>query len=97
MSKDEVLVILKKHSDWLRTLGVNHAAVFGSVATGENRAGSDVDILVELTPARRTVFDLVGIENAVSDLISGDVHVAIDDQLKPALRSSVLANAVYAF
>ena len=97
MSKIEVLAILTKHREWLRTLGVNHAAVFGSVATGQNRADSDVDILVELIPARRTVFDLAGIENAVTDLIAGDVHVAIEDQLKPALRSSVLASAVYAF
>ena len=97
MSKIEVLAILTKHHEWLRSLGVNHAAVFGSVAMGENRPDSDVDILVELTPARRTVFDFVAIENAVADLIAGEVHVAIEDQLKPALRSSVLGNAVYAF
>lgn len=97
MIRTEVLALLTKHRERLRSLGVNHAAVFGSVATGENRADSDVDILVELIPARRTVFDLVGIENAVTDLIACDVHVAIEDQLKPALRSSVLVNAVYAF
>ena len=93
----EILDSLTKNRERLHALGVVHAAVFGSVATGQNRTGSDVDILVELIPARRTVFDLAGIEYAITDLVPGDVHVAISDQLKPVLRSSVLADAVFAF
>jgi predicted nucleotidyltransferase len=38
--------------------GVAHAAVFGSVARGDDRPDSDVDILVDLDPAIVvTVFD----------------------------------------
>jgi uncharacterized protein len=97
MTKADVIAALASHRDLLRSLGVAHAAVFGSIARGDSRADSDVDILLELVPARRTVFELVGIEHAVVDLIPGNVHVAIKNQLKPALLTGVLADAAYAF
>ena len=74
-----------------------HAAVFGSFARGTSEVDSDIDVLVDLAPARRTVFDLVGIEQAVAEILPGKVHVAIFDQLKPALRASVMADAAFAF
>ena len=37
----------------LRRRGVRHLAIFGSVARGENRAYSDVDLAVDLPTAHR--------------------------------------------
>ena len=39
------------------TRGCRNVRVFGSVATGENRPDSDVDLLVDLESGR-TIFDL---------------------------------------
>ncbi len=47
---DEALSRLRAHADELRGRGVLHAAVFGSVARGEAREDSDVDVLIELDP-----------------------------------------------
>ena len=44
-----VLETLRAHETELRGLGVAHAAVFGSVARGEERAESDIDVLVSST------------------------------------------------
>ena len=97
MTKAEVIASLLDHRVLLRRLGVLHAAVFGSLSRGDARPDSDIDILVELAPAGRSVYDLAGIERAVAASVAGNVHVAIADQLKPALRDSVLADATYAF
>lgn len=93
----EVIARLLRHRDQLKALGVDHAAVFGSVSRGDARDASDIDILVELLPDQRTVFDLTRIERAVARVFDSEVHVAISDQLKPHLRDSILADAAYAF
>ncbi len=49
--KKECIDILRKNSTRIRQeFGVTSLSVFGSVARGENKPDSDVDILVEMPP-----------------------------------------------
>ena len=50
-SRDEVLSVLKAHEAELRARGVARVALFGSLARGEARPDSDVDLMVEIDPA----------------------------------------------
>ena len=95
---DAILSALLSHRARLSKLGVVHAGVFGSTVRGQAHPDSDIDVLVVLEPnERRTVFDLVGIEHAVAEVVPGPLDVAVADQLKPAIRELVLADAVMAF
>jgi predicted nucleotidyltransferase len=47
-----ILAILKKYQPELHKRGVVHAAVFGSVARGQGRPESDIDVLIDLDPER---------------------------------------------
>ena len=51
MQRDEVLAVLKAHEAELRARGVARVALFGSLARGEARPDSDVDLMVEIEPA----------------------------------------------
>ena len=51
MQRDEVLAVLKAHEAELRAHGVARAALFGSLARGDARPDSDVDLMVEIDPA----------------------------------------------
>ena len=98
MKCDEILQKLREAEIALREQGVQRAAVFGSVARGENRPGSDIDIMVELVPdARIDLFRYVGIVQYIQDLFSEPVDVANRDGLKPFIRPSAERDAVYAF
>ena len=60
MNAQTAIAILRRHETALRARGVAHAAIFGSVARGDNRPNSDVDVLVEFTPgAEGTIFDYI--------------------------------------
>jgi uncharacterized protein len=98
MNTQDALATLRRYESALRARGIRHAAVFGSIARGENRPDSDLDIVIEVDPeARMTVFDYVGLKEYIAGLFDGPVDVVSRDGLKPHVRSAVTADAVYAF
>ena len=98
MTSQEAIAILVAHRDDLRARGVRRAALFGSVARGEARADSDLDILVELDPnAKLGVFEYVGIKQYIEQLFTGSVDVVDRAALKPHVRPSAESDAIYAF
>lgn len=98
MSSQDAVAILRQNADLLRARGVLHAALFGSRARGEARPDSDIDILIELDPrAPIDIFAYAGIKRTIAELFGTPVDVVNRDALKPTLRGSVTADAVYAF
>ncbi len=98
MQKDAVLARLKGAEAELRAKGVAHAALFGSVARGEQRSDSDIDIMVEIDPAHQIgVYEYVGIANFIKDMFPIEVDVSNHRALRDHLRASIERDAVYAF
>lgn len=73
--------------------GCRNVRVFGSVATGENGAASDVDFLVDLD-AGRNLFDLGGLLADLKDALASDVDLVEARCLHPYIRDRVLAEAL---
>jgi len=95
---DHVLARLTRHAAELRRRGVDHAAVFGSVARGEAREDSDVDVLVDLAPeAELTLLDYVAIQSFLEQILGRRVDMANRKTLKPLLRRRIVDEAVHAF
>jgi uncharacterized protein len=95
---DTVLETLRAHEGELRRLGVSPAAVFGSVARGEAKSDSDVDVLVELDQARSMgIFEYARLKLYIDDILDGVGDVVNRGTLKPLLRDSILRDAIVAF
>jgi predicted nucleotidyltransferase len=72
--------------------------VFGSVVRSEQRAHSDVDLVVDLTPeVADDFFAYAGIAADLEQIVGQDVDVARRDRLRPHVRPNAEAQAVYAF
>jgi predicted nucleotidyltransferase len=98
MNSSEALETLRRSEPDLRARGVTRAAVFGSVARGDSRSDSDIDIMVEIDPeAHLTVFDYAGLKDYIASLFDGPVDVVNRDGLKPYVRPVATAEAIYAF
>ena len=96
--REEIIAALRAHQAELCRRGVRHAALFGSLARGEGKRTSDIDILIELDPkAPIGLFEYVGITQYLSDLFPVRVDVANRSSLKPLVRPSVERDALYAF
>jgi predicted nucleotidyltransferase/DNA-binding XRE family transcriptional regulator len=75
-----------------RRHGARNLRVFGSIARGQERGESDVDLLVDLEPGR-TLVDLAGFRREVADILGVEVDAATEDMIKPHARKHVLADA----
>ena len=78
---------------------VRELSVFGSVARGEARPASDVDLLVDFQPdARIGLLDYAGLLNALTDVVGRKVDLVSKQGLKPTIRDDVLreARVIYA-
>jgi uncharacterized protein len=65
--------------------GVTGLRVFGSVARGEDRADSDVDLLVDL-PEHMSLFGLARLQAELESILSARVDLVPSRDLKPDVR-----------
>ncbi|MDF2781851.1 MAG: polymerase beta domain protein region [Geminicoccaceae bacterium] len=96
MRGDPILATLHAHAEDLRRRGIVHASVFGSVARGEDRPNSDVDIMVELEPDVG-IFAFSEIRLHLSDLLGRRVDLVTPGGLQPFARRSALRDAIRVF
>lgn len=88
---------LRTHRAELETNGIARVAVFGSVARGSARPGSDIDILIETAPSCRTgLFGMTGLKRRIAGFVPG-ADVVDRRSLHPEIAERVLAEAIYAF
>jgi predicted nucleotidyltransferase len=73
--------------------GARNVRVFGSMARGEARPDSDIDVLVELE-AGRSLLDLGGLLMDLQDLLGREVDVVTEPGLRDRIRERVLKEAV---
>jgi predicted nucleotidyltransferase len=89
--------ILKENDAVLKEHHVEALYLFGSVVRGEDKPGSDVDILVEFQPeARVGLFGLARLQRRLSEILGRPVDLATPDALHKALKDRIIKEAVRA-
>ncbi|MGE5517573.1 MAG: nucleotidyltransferase family protein [Bacteroidota bacterium] len=95
---DTIMQRLKSTETELRRRGVLHLSVFGSVARGEDRPESDVDIAVEIEPDR--AFSLIRLEDTrlmLEDVLGRPVDLGEADTFRPQVRAAFERDRVTIF
>lgn len=77
--------------DLLNSHGITNARLFGSVARGDDREGSDVDILIDV-PEGTSLFDLAHIQRELEALLG--LKVDLGTEVKARLRERIEAEAI---
>ena len=87
---------LQTHRAAIRSVVERHRArnarVFGSVLHGDDKEGSDLDILIDPTP-ETTMFDIGAIRHELLQLLGVHVDVLTPNALPESFRSQVIAEA----
>ena len=81
-----ILPVLKRHF-------IRRAAIFGSLAKGNMSIDSDIDLLIE--PEKNfTIFQMIKLEEEISELIKHKVDLVEYSALKPSIKDDVLLSAI---
>jgi predicted nucleotidyltransferase len=98
VTAEKVIAVLRAHEQWLRAAGLRTLWVFGSVARGEARPDSDIDLVAELDPAAKMdLLRLVGLERELGDLLGREVQILLEPIKKPRLKEEVERDRVRAY
>jgi predicted nucleotidyltransferase len=85
--KNKILPILKKYD-------IKKAGIFGSVARGEARDDSDVDILVEIESDNLSLLDFVGIKLELEETLGRKVDLVKYSAIKPIIKTQIVSEEV---
>ena len=84
--RDQILAIARQY-------GARNVRVFGSLARGVGKRGSDLDVLVELESGR-SLLDIIAIKQDLEDLLNTKVDVVTEAAVSPYIRDQVLRQAI---
>ena len=84
--RDKIYPILKRYD-------VTKAALFGSFVRGENKKGSDIDILVEIEKDI-SLLDFVGLKLDIEEVLGSKVDLVEYNTIKPLLKERILKEQV---
>ncbi len=94
MKRETVLSELREHKQELEKYGVTRVGIFGSVARGEAREGSDVDVVVELkTP---DLFLMVDLKEKLESILGAKVDlIRYRNRMNQFLKKRIDKEALY--
>jgi predicted nucleotidyltransferase len=92
-TRDQTIQRLLAAEAEIRQLGVRRLALFGSVARGEARPDSDVDLLVEFAPGQKSFDRFMALSDLLERLVGHPVELVTIEALSPFIGPHILAEA----
>ena len=97
MKRESVLKKLSENRKLLKAHGIKDIHLFGSLARGQARAESDVDLLVEFeSSAHIGMFEFSRLRRELSQLLGYEVDLATPDALHKGIKQVILKEAIRA-
>lgn len=98
----DIIGTLQAHRQELEADGIEHLSVFGSVARGQSKPGSDVDICVELKEASRPrgygmIAHIEALRERLRGVLGRPVDLVVSPVYKARLREQIEKDSLRAF
>ncbi|MGB5239658.1 MAG: nucleotidyltransferase family protein, partial [Prochlorococcaceae cyanobacterium] len=84
-AREQVLAVAHRH-------GARNLRIYGSVARGQDRPGSDLDLLVDLE-RDCSLLEVIALRQELAALLNCQVDLAEAAQLHPLIRDQIIAQA----
>jgi predicted nucleotidyltransferase len=98
LERERVVRALREHEADLRALGVTRLWLFGSLARGDARPDSDVDVLIDIPSEHKfSLLDLAEVRLTLCDLLGREAGVVIREDLRPRFRDTIADDLIAVF
>lgn len=88
--------MLNQNQSYLMALGVRRIGLFGSFVRGDQRLDSDIDLLVEFEPGRKTFDAFMELSFFLEDVLEHRIELVTVESLSPYLGPHILREVEYA-
>jgi predicted nucleotidyltransferase len=95
-TKQDILDALHANASRLRAFGIRRIGLFGSFVRGEQRPESDIDLLVEFEPGKKTFDAFMELSFFLDDLLLRRVELVTIESLSPYIGPHILKEVEYA-
>ena len=90
------LTLLETHARELRALGARKIGIFGSFASGQATAESDVDVYLEFAEEMRTYDNFFAIHELLQELFGRPIDLVTEGSLREQKARLILPTVRYA-
>jgi predicted nucleotidyltransferase len=93
LSRDDAFQLIRDAEARIRGLGVRRLALFGSVLRDEARPDSDVDLLVQFEPGKKSLNRFMALYDLLEEIFGRKVELLTTESLSPLIGPHILAEA----
>ena len=98
MTRDDIITKIKAQEPKIRAEGVEHLAIFGSRARGDEQDASDLDVLIEIAPGRRfSLLNLSGVGLLIEDATGLPTQVVLSRSAPKDLKDRISCDLMRVF
>ena len=87
---------IETHHSGIKGLGVKRIGIFGSYARRQEKKYSDVDVLVDFYPGKKTFNNYVELKELLTKIFGHPVDLVTRQAIKPLIKNTILKEVRYA-
>ncbi len=95
VNRESILALVERNKEKIKSLGVKRLGIFGSFIRGEQRADSDVDVIVEFRARQKTFDNFIQLSFLLEDLFQRRVELVTPESLSPYMAPHILGQVQY--
>ena len=96
LTHETIIKKIEANSEKIKGYGVKRIGLFGSYTRNEQRAKSDIDVLVEFEKGKKTFDNYMDFKFFLEDSFKGKVDLVVVEAIKPDLKPYIMGSVRYA-
>jgi hypothetical protein len=94
-NKEQLFSLLLENKEGIKRFGVKELGVFGSFVRDEPNNKSDVDLLVEFDPSKKTYRNFIGLVYYLEELVGRKVEMVTSKSISPYIEPYIIKEVEY--